>query len=288
MGWFGKESTIFGRQSKLGGNGTAQYPDSPLGAIPNWGEKNQYIKDQEVMNPATGLYYRALSTHYSTESFANDLAAAKWVLMINSPVPVVPTLQQVIDAGSVSTNGFFIYDGTVGTAVSSNELQGFNNPTTTWSINSAFGTASFVSVSDAEGNLRGTKAVVNISSAQILTLGTAFQLLPAPGAGKYYDIKEVILEYTQGTTPYTLTGRPQVQLDGLVLIDCDPAILQSTGYIISNNCNNELALAGSYAQAYPSTLDTAVTMKTSNSSNPTLGDGNLRVIIYYNIRTFGA
>lgn len=47
--------------------------------------------------------------------------------------------------------------------------------------------------------------VVNISSAQILTLGSSpVTLLTAPGANKYYDVKKVIVEYTYGTVEYAL------------------------------------------------------------------------------------
>lgn len=81
MTWWGKESPMFGNESKLGGKGTSQYPEFPLGAIPNWKENYQYIKDQEVMDPATGLYYRAVDDHYATEIFADDLANGLWVPM---------------------------------------------------------------------------------------------------------------------------------------------------------------------------------------------------------------
>lgn len=102
MAWWGKESTIFGRGSKLGNKGTSQYPEAPLGGIPNWKENFQYIKDQEVMDPATGLYYRAVVDHYSTEVFATDLLNEFWVIMISTG-SVNPDLQSVTDEGAITT-----------------------------------------------------------------------------------------------------------------------------------------------------------------------------------------
>lgn len=104
MGWFGKESPLFGRQSKIGGMGRSQYPDAPLGAIPNWGPSNEYIKDQEVMNPATGAYYRANSTHYASDVFNTDLLAGKWTLIISASPGI----------SSVSYSNVAFVDPTVG------------------------------------------------------------------------------------------------------------------------------------------------------------------------------
>lgn len=87
MGWFGKESPLFGRQSKLGGAGNAQHPDLEFNAIPNWSARNQYVKDQEVMDPSKGNYYRVTRTDYSSDSVANDIASGLLVPMIPLPSP---------------------------------------------------------------------------------------------------------------------------------------------------------------------------------------------------------
>lgn len=87
MGWFGKESPLFGRQSKLGGAGNAQHPDLEFNAIPNWSPRNQYVQNQELMDPASGIYYRVTRTDYSTDSVATDIGSGLLVPMIALPSP---------------------------------------------------------------------------------------------------------------------------------------------------------------------------------------------------------
>lgn len=93
MGWFGKESPLFGRQSKLGGAGNAQHPDAEFNAIPNWSARNQYLKDQELMDEATGNYYRVTRTDYSSDSVATDVGSGLLVPMIAAPSPGITSVK---------------------------------------------------------------------------------------------------------------------------------------------------------------------------------------------------
>lgn len=137
------------------------------------------------------------------------------------------------------------------------------------------------------------EAIVNISSAQILAMGsTPIELLPAPGVGMYYDIEKVILEYTYGTTAYLLADETlMLALDNeLGFIFKDIITINIPGnprYAIWSSNNPSMSTNG-YIYVQPLWLNNSLTITSDNSSDPTLGDGTLRAIITYNVRTFGA
>jgi len=121
--------------------------------------------------------------------------------------------------------------------------------------------------------------VVDISSAEILAMGTTpIELLPTPGVGKYYEIENIILEYTHVSSPYStfaslaflLGTNPLFYIDGMITVS-------------SNSFKK-----GTDTQFLANLLNTALNLSTADSSDPTLGDGTLRVIIKYKTRTFGA
>lgn len=133
-----------------------------------------------------------------------------------------------------------------------------------------------------------TTAIVNITSAQILAMGsTPIELLPAPGVGKYYDIERIFIEYSLNTTPYTwgtssfLRLRPYdkriytFSSDGEIAIFKDYLTAEADGVLGITIQQNEY-------------LNHNVTLRTDDASDPTLGDGTLRAIITYTVRTFGA
>ncbi len=136
-----------------------------------------------------------------------------------------------------------------------------------------------------------TTEVVNISSAQILALGTTpIELLPAAGANKYYDIEKIILEYTHVTTAYTspdLVVKSNSSLWGfiysqLVLLAGSESSVTFVQKPMDYNSTDFITAP------YNSLLNTDLTIGTYDDSNPTLGDGTLRAIITYTLRTFGA
>lgn len=134
-----------------------------------------------------------------------------------------------------------------------------------------------------------TTTVVNISSAQILTMGTTpITLLPAPGVGMYYDIDKVVFEYTHVTTPYTFSvgdsmlitapsiGTVDVEIFSIISFD---AVIVFDGRQISPN---------NFAYPNLSALNVPSELRMASIVDPTLGDGTLRAIITYTVRTFGA
>lgn len=134
-----------------------------------------------------------------------------------------------------------------------------------------------------------TTTVVNISSAQILAMGTTpIELLPAPGVGMYYDIETVVIEFTPLTTPYTTTSSQMY-----ITQSNDMAYFPT---LIGNVINSQLIIPRSlivfdgvtYSSTYIPDQNSEVKLWNYDGDNPTLGDGTLRAIITYTIRTFGA
>jgi hypothetical protein len=143
------------------------------------------------------------------------------------------------------------------------------------------------------GGSEYTETIVNISSAQILAMGTTpIELLPAPGVGKYYDY-EGFLEYTHVSTDYIIS-------DDLVLGSfssyggkyISSNILSSTdNYIIGFNNKGggqEVGLVAGNVISFKQLLNEPIHLFTFSEVDPTDGDGTLRVKIYHKTITFGA
>jgi hypothetical protein len=136
-----------------------------------------------------------------------------------------------------------------------------------------------------------TETIVDISSAQILNMGTSpIELLPAAGLNQYYDIDKVVFEYTHITTRYTLgDNNRNMNLfgnNGSYLTDIYSGILRQTANSVS------IVEIGNYSSETPSSggfqrLNDNIQLYISGG-NPTLGDGTLRVKIYHKTLTFGA
>ena len=143
-------------------------------------------------------------------------------------------------------------------------------------------------VSGVGGGSDYTEAIVNISSAQILSLGSSpVELLPAAGINNYYEIEKVILEYTHVSTAYNF-GFP------LFVYSNQGEYAAFTGLI--QNAQNKFVKLTAFNTTYGSTynaitnsnsLNEKVTLNTWNNNNPSLGDGTIRVKIYYKVITFG-
>jgi hypothetical protein len=150
------------------------------------------------------------------------------------------------------------------------------------------------SIGWGQGGFEYAETIVNISSAQILAMGTTpIELLPAAGANKYYDWYAII-EMTPGTTKYTcaddiLVGDSSSYFGQILFrtliddADLNPSVIQ----ISSKSGQNEIQ-GGAYVVSYKTMLNRPVEMLTYNATNPTLGDGTMRVKVYYKTITFGA
>lgn len=145
------------------------------------------------------------------------------------------------------------------------------------------------------GGSEYTETIVDISSAQILAMGdTPIELLPAAGVGKYYDINEIIIEYTYNGTPYTASNTPYLNVNGGSAYSNIKDILLSTdtnAYIIKEFSIPSSPVSPGVQEMKPQKheLNTNCQLTVGGGpGNPTGGDGTIRAIIRYKVRTFGA
>jgi hypothetical protein len=133
-------------------------------------------------------------------------------------------------------------------------------------------------VADAIGGYQYYTAVT-VSSAEILTLSSSpIELLPNPGIGNYYDAK-FIIEYTFNTTPY-VTVRPLAITDG-TNISYECFILSSYG---SDTIFIYQSMVGTLGNGFFSNNPLYIT---NQLVDPTSGDGELLIKIWYSIRSLG-
>lgn len=122
-------------------------------------------------------------------------------------------------------------------------------------------------------------SAVTITSVQMLSIGsTPIEILPAPGASKYYDFK-VYFEYIFNTTPYTVTGQLQ-------LIDNTTKRVTNL-FDINGQLTDRALVSDINSQNQFLSINSNLELTTSNGSDPTLGDGTLKIKIFYNIVDFG-
>ena len=188
----------------------------------------------------------------------------------------------------IEDGGRNYFAGTVGigTDTPSEKLEvSGKTKTTTLQITSG-ATNGYVLTSDASGNgtwqnLYGYQyyTAVTITSAQTLTIGTLpVQILPAPGANKYYDIK-TYFEYVFNSTAYSSTGTFQ-------LVD-NTTKRVTNQFDINGQLVSRVFVSDMNFQNQFTSLNSQIDFTTSNSTDPTLGDGYFKIKVYYNIVDFG-
>ena len=138
------------------------------------------------------------------------------------------------------------------------------------------------------------EVTIPINSADILTLGTSFELLEAPGEENYYIIERVIVEYNYKGIAYVFPTSPTLSLTGCFNSFIEKKILTSTTNalcIINGNLTNTITVgSGSGSVKVISTtgpINSGLYLQTTDSDNPTTGNGTLNVKITYRIATFG-
>ncbi len=121
-------------------------------------------------------------------------------------------------------------------------------------------------------------SAITVTSAQTLSLNTSpVDILPSISGNQYYDMK-VYSEYNYGTTAYTTSSAlTLIGVSGTTLLDLIN-INSLTGNSVTVATNNNTSAAG--------TLNTGVKLF-QPSSNPTGGNGSLKLKVYYNIVSFG-
>jgi hypothetical protein len=170
-------------------------------------------------------------------------------------------------------------DKTIATAVTQTSLVHIVNTgdTTQNSTGSSY-KAELGQVADAIGGYQYYTAVT-VSSAEILTLSSLpIELLPAPGVGYYYDIK-LILEYTFNTTPYTVASGDVIIDDGTNVM-YDIFSLQGIGADVVFMTQS---MVGPNTIVFPNSS----IYLSQQIVDPTLGDGEMLLKIWYSIRQLG-
>lgn len=143
-------------------------------------------------------------------------------------------------------------------------------------------TANFSGVQSA-GTASYLETVVDISDTEIKTqLVSGIQLLASPSTGEYYDIIAMYFELDFGTTAYTASNNLEVSGAYKCLV--------SFG-LLTSSVDNVAIVKAPFSLSPTSTVVDAVPLESalllSSDANPTLGNGTLRIVIQYNIRTFG-
>jgi hypothetical protein len=152
----------------------------------------------------------------------------------------------------------------------------------------------FVNLIDTIFSMSGyTETIVNISSSQILNMGTTpIELLPAAGVNKYYDIEQITFEYTYGTTSYNVPDSDFIRISDYGTIN-----FSITARVIAEG-ENRITIVKDFYSVQDGIIDvifqgiTTVSLNKGlylepTSGNPTNGDGTLRAIIKYKVKTFG-
>lgn len=139
------------------------------------------------------------------------------------------------------------------------------------------------------------KAVINISNAEILTCAnTRVQLLPNVGASEYLDIKDIFLEYTRVAPSFTTTA-------DFCLIEYFNGATSKNFALITNFLNDASSKIFKINET-PTNFGTSdltfienntplahgLYFKLDSGTDPTLGGGTIRVVVYYKVRTLGA
>ena len=133
---------------------------------------------------------------------------------------------------------------------------------------------------------------VDISSDEILAKDT-IQLLPAGGAGTYYDISKMIFEYTHVTTAYTSATNAIEIAQGadmaLVNDDLIKSAFSQASVVTSFGTPYNLDISGGELQNsnVAVSLNTVVECFWYDGGAITSGDGTIKVKIWYTLRTLG-
>jgi hypothetical protein len=174
----------------------------------------------------------------------------------------------------------------IGTTSPSEKLEVSGKTKTTNFQMTSGGTSGFVLTSDASGNASWQSmygyqyySAITITSAQTLSIGSSpVEILPAPGANKYYDFK-VFFEYIFNTTSYVSTGKMELHDSTTKRV--------SNRFDFNGQLSNNILISDMNAASELMPINSKLEFTTSDGTNPTLGDSSFKVKIYYNIIDFG-
>lgn len=128
-----------------------------------------------------------------------------------------------------------------------------------------------------------TKAIVTVSSAQLLTLGSVpVTIIAAPGANKFLAIHRIFTSYNYNSVAYDfgVGDSPSFKWTSIFAgFEISYADINLSGDF--NIYLENYSVSGSYNLKIPT--NQALMLTTLSNGDPTVGDGDLDVIIYYSI-----
>lgn len=132
----------------------------------------------------------------------------------------------------------------------------------------------------ADLNVKTVK--VSLSSAQILTLGTAINLIAAPGAGKMIDVLKVFLRLNFVTTAYDTNTAVTLYLGTPTLYQLTGS---STGFLANTSTTMVQPAMQRYLSAFSSIQSNFENQPVTivSGGNPANGDSTVDVWITYQI-----
>lgn len=157
------------------------------------------------------------------------------------------------------------------------------------SINDSAQTIAF----DANGNTAYSSDIplfikVTVPSADLLAVVTGptpYQLIPAPGAGKFIDVISIVCNLNFNTTAYDFNNALRIGTNttGSTLIGTDGGQLTISPYNMINASATKLSVAGS-ANAEKN-VNTALYLNAGTATTVTTGDSDIDLYITYKIVT---
>ena len=187
---------------------------------------------------------------------------------------------------------------TVASTVDTNERKSTqaNSPTQYYSIEDIAETVTGSSTAP-------TTTTVNISSAQILAMGTTpIELLPALSGNQYYDVDEIILEFDKNGSISTLIWNPG-QLISIWDESAYLCQLEASKFSNQGGSGNSVYIIKAYNWKVDASsvaivpnigigANAKISLTTYDSADPSDGGGSFtstaKAIITYTTRTFGA
>ena len=135
-----------------------------------------------------------------------------------------------------------------------------------------------------------TEVVINVSSAQILSMGSSpIQLLPKAGDSKYY-IFEGVLEFIGTGTQYSVSAKKiRIYYDqSFNQAGCyfDKSFIESKGSSVIPFTS--IPNVGTNDNQNAISFNSSIFLSTDDLSNPTSGTGTIRIVLRYKVKTFGA
>jgi hypothetical protein len=125
-------------------------------------------------------------------------------------------------------------------------------------------------------------ATVTIPNAAVKTLhSVGTQLLPAPGAGLFYDVDSIILNYIYGTAQFAAGGAIQASY-GTGTTNPATATVAAT-FLTSPTANQIVKASGAIASELSSVVLNAALTLAAATADFTTGDGSLVVLVKYRV-----